>query len=178
MLRLTWLGCAAALTLTPACQPECPSQPTPCAVGGELHIELPLAPELGAYRLTVEGTDSTRSCLLIAPDLPGEKSWVGAECVGMHVEPIIESTCDTGCTPGPTINCGSECTTEVMGYRAVVTYGGQLDKLTLTLEDASGSYTPLEVTPEYQTQYPDGKSCGSSCQRATTSVGIDELRSE
>ncbi|MEZ4375870.1 MAG: hypothetical protein R3B07_33995 [Polyangiaceae bacterium] len=169
---------AAALTLTPACQPECPSQPTPCAVGGELRVELPLDPEFGAYRLTVEGTDSVRSCLLIAPDLPGEKSWVSAECVGMYVTPVIESSCDSGCTPGPTIDCGSECTTEVTGYSAVIDYAGQLDTLTLTLEDSGGSYAPLEVTPEYQTEYPDGKSCGGSCQRATTSVSLDELLQE
>ncbi len=138
-------------------------------------MKLPLDPELGAYRLKVAGTDSDRSCLLIAPDLPGAKSWVGAECVGMYVEPVIESECDTGCTPGPTIDCGSECKTQITGYRAVVTYAGQLDTLTLTLEDSAGGYTPLEVRPEYQATYPDGKSCGGGCQRATTGVSLDEL---
>lgn len=169
---------AAALTLAAACQPECPSQPTPCAVGGELRVELPPDPEFGAYRLTVEGTDSTRSCLLIAPDLPGEKSWVSAECNGMYVTPVIESNCDSGCTPGPTIKCGGECTTEVTGYRAVINYAGQLDTLTLTLEDSRGGYTPLQVTPEYQGVYPDGKNCGGGCQQATTDVSLDELLQE
>lgn len=171
------LLCAALLVV--GCGPACPSQPTGCYAGGEVSVTLPNDPALSAYSVSASADDQELGhCVLVAPNLEGEATWVGAECSGMRVEPVYESKCDSDCTPPPNVQCSSGCSVQVTHYRLVVAFGGQPKALTLTLQDSQQEHAPYEVVPQYETMYPDGPACGNGCPHAETTLALQDLISD
>ncbi len=93
----------------------------------------------------------------------------------MHIEPVLDSSCESSCTPPPDIQCGSECTSGIVGYQLVLPFAGQPKSVTLTARDSERLHAPLEVEQQYEAVYPDGQSCGNSCQQAETTLALGDL---